>query len=482
MASTPSISPSLRQSRRASLSSISSTTAIDKEALSQALDEIHSAACQTDALTTFNEFTTPPASSTVVNETKGITSDLQGGIAGLYSRLRASVGNTRDTRDASPAEVVPENPGKISLKTSASTKSSPVTTRDQIGDADGGSEGNSESGSRSVPFKGTASTLSDGSFPDQKSTRVSSGTRAPSSVSSSLLLRKNAPSPSDSESIQAPKLKDVPSQSVGSGPANNLGHAYAQGSAAGRMVKPADLKLKKEIEVVQPAPEKAKSPRGLRNPELTNLSEAVLSQVAPTFGDDEERSNFEQTHLFIKTPDANAMEEADVVAKSPAQPRILPEKIDGKVDDKVLKHMPADDNGLPFVRLEKSATQQHLEIPTRTSLAPPLISKNEDVSSPVISRTSSIDTSAKPATSDAKNGPQMPKRQKSLPNSVNSQMLAGYTQAEPQNRSSKTMKVFSQVKNKVLSKEYWMKDENARDCFNCGEPFTTFRRKHHCRE
>ncbi|SCU98012.1 LAFA_0G14862g1_1 [Lachancea sp. 'fantastica'] len=33
----------------------------------------------------------------------------------------------------------------------------------------------------------------------------------------------------------------------------------------------------------------------------------------------------------------------------------------------------------------------------------------------------------------------------------------------------------------VLSKEYWMKDESAKECFSCARPFTTFRRKHHCR-
>lgn len=33
----------------------------------------------------------------------------------------------------------------------------------------------------------------------------------------------------------------------------------------------------------------------------------------------------------------------------------------------------------------------------------------------------------------------------------------------------------------VLSKEYWMKDESARECFTCGKRFNTFRRKHHCR-
>ena len=47
-------------------------------------------------------------------------------------------------------------------------------------------------------------------------------------------------------------------------------------------------------------------------------------------------------------------------------------------------------------------------------------------------------------------------------------------------RSSST--VLSQARSKILNKEYWMRDENARDCFNCGDPFSTFRRKHHCSE
>ncbi|AQZ11038.1 FAB1 (YFR019W) [Zygosaccharomyces parabailii] len=33
----------------------------------------------------------------------------------------------------------------------------------------------------------------------------------------------------------------------------------------------------------------------------------------------------------------------------------------------------------------------------------------------------------------------------------------------------------------VLSKQYWMKDDSAKECFTCGRAFTTFRRRHHCR-
>ncbi|KAJ6256738.1 1-phosphatidylinositol 3-phosphate 5-kinase fab1 [Drechslerella dactyloides] len=34
---------------------------------------------------------------------------------------------------------------------------------------------------------------------------------------------------------------------------------------------------------------------------------------------------------------------------------------------------------------------------------------------------------------------------------------------------------------KGLSRDFWMKDENCKECFICQRPFTTFRRKHHCR-
>ncbi|KAK5135089.1 hypothetical protein LTR08_005614 [Meristemomyces frigidus] len=41
--------------------------------------------------------------------------------------------------------------------------------------------------------------------------------------------------------------------------------------------------------------------------------------------------------------------------------------------------------------------------------------------------------------------------------------------------------VSSHLKRRVISKEFWMRDENAKDCFYCGQSFSTFRRKHHCR-
>lgn len=40
---------------------------------------------------------------------------------------------------------------------------------------------------------------------------------------------------------------------------------------------------------------------------------------------------------------------------------------------------------------------------------------------------------------------------------------------------------FTQMRRKILDREFWMRDENAKACFSCGDAFTTFRRKHHCR-
>lgn len=97
--------PRLRHSRRGSLTSLSSASRLDKDSLAQALDQIHSTACQTETLTTFNEYTSPPPSSSGA-DVKGIASEIQGGLSGLYNRFRASVGNVADAVGITSEDVV----------------------------------------------------------------------------------------------------------------------------------------------------------------------------------------------------------------------------------------------------------------------------------------------------------------------------------------------------------------------------------------
>ncbi|KAK5009592.1 Mitochondrial distribution and morphology protein 12, partial [Cryomyces antarcticus] len=85
-----------RRSRRGSLASLSSRSQVDRATLAQALDQIHSSASQSETLTTFDEFASPPPASTG-SEGKSFAGDLvHGGLSGLYNRIRHSVSGSRE--------------------------------------------------------------------------------------------------------------------------------------------------------------------------------------------------------------------------------------------------------------------------------------------------------------------------------------------------------------------------------------------------
>jgi 1-phosphatidylinositol-3-phosphate 5-kinase len=90
------LSPLGLRSRRNSLASITGSSHVDKEQLAQALDAIHNTASQSETLTTFNEFASPPTASSGV-ESKGLAGELmQNGLSGLYSRFRGAVVGGKD--------------------------------------------------------------------------------------------------------------------------------------------------------------------------------------------------------------------------------------------------------------------------------------------------------------------------------------------------------------------------------------------------
>ncbi|KAG0645567.1 1-phosphatidylinositol 3-phosphate 5-kinase fab1 [Hyphodiscus hymeniophilus] len=126
-------------SRRGSIASLSSTAPFDREQLSQALDKIHSTACQSETLTTFNEFASPPSSSSNT-EQKGLAGDImQNGLSGLYSRFRGAVGVGKEKPnaysnkgDSESIESVPAQghnaPTPTSKSSAAPTREDSVTT------------------------------------------------------------------------------------------------------------------------------------------------------------------------------------------------------------------------------------------------------------------------------------------------------------------------------------------------------------------
>jgi len=62
---------------------------------------------------------------------------------------------------------------------------------------------------------------------------------------------------------------------------------------------------------------------------------------------------------------------------------------------------------------------------------------------------------------------------------LNSALQRRRTGLKPPPSSSQSFS--SHLRRRVLSKDFWMKDDNAKVCFSCGQSFSAFRRKHHCR-
>ncbi|KAK7063831.1 1-phosphatidylinositol-3-phosphate 5-kinase [Favolaschia claudopus] len=48
-------------------------------------------------------------------------------------------------------------------------------------------------------------------------------------------------------------------------------------------------------------------------------------------------------------------------------------------------------------------------------------------------------------------------------------------------RSNSVSRVIRRIRGEGLSRDYWMDDENCKECYDCESIFTTWRRKHHCR-
>ncbi|KIJ28157.1 hypothetical protein M422DRAFT_215436 [Sphaerobolus stellatus SS14] len=48
-------------------------------------------------------------------------------------------------------------------------------------------------------------------------------------------------------------------------------------------------------------------------------------------------------------------------------------------------------------------------------------------------------------------------------------------------RTGSVSKVIRRIRGEGLSRDYWMDDANAKECYDCKSAFTTWRRKHHCR-
>lgn len=515
-ATSSSLIPQILQSRRGSVTSITDHAQIDKETLSQTLDQIHSAACQTRALTTFNEYTTPPPASSHAADTKGIASELHGGISGLYNRLKASVGSVKETgHEDAGGDVGGREPVKIPFL----PKSSPVPTLAEPEEEFGlasvsatGDAGNAkaEVDSQSLPLPKSAPESIEELRQDKKPFRPTIGSAAPSSRSTWTLTRNVPPARSEVVVVSALTSADT---AVGNPPVAHQGstewsrlpsdgtgkHPIPARSVAERSWLPNEVSAKTlsqqgsslernthSMTTDQMPASVEESDSVGRSPAATILGDFNDKPEQPTIIDTariESSSNRSRTEIGRLGATSTIHDDKKIMPKAAnedhARKGVVPRKDVSEPSNNGIS--PSDqERSRPNVSSQgKRGKPQHLELPPRKSLAPPLVSKQDHPSGLPMSRTSSNDTNTDSILSNSRSV---------LPSAYISGSQVGISPPRPTkpvpqnllNRDPQVVHVFSQARNKVLNKEYWMKDENARDCFNCGDPFTTFRRKHHC--
>lgn len=519
--------PQLRHSRRGSLASLSSTSQVDREILSQALDQIHNAACQSETLTTFNEYTSPPSSSTG-GEGKGIASELHGGLSGLYSRIRASVGNVRDivtlTGDDGPLD-------EASLKSSGSALPSPAPSTRQYSDSikhsnptgtisnpnpragkerqisleyTGIDKAVRDSGRYSRPAKlplGTASASSKATLP---SISVPRSPLAPftqvaqltaitptvaevniSAMKERSLIEDTTMQNTHMHSVSSPRLVSYSRQEDHPDEILETHSTAAFGSDPVEGLKMSDL----DGENMEPQASKSTIDRGSMSSKQPNKQPRDPKEIAEPRASLSGRSVIDEAvAVRVAAADGTSKTGISMIQRLPSTTSIPKDthrtSTQTSTRDTHFPGIQTASTGGPALELTTELAQgghhQHLELPSRKQLAGSKITQSPppDLS---LSRASSLESTASVSIDSAMQTATNhlhPVEFEELPtgSTTNSKSAS----ADQYESDPRTMNVFSQIKSKILNKEYWMRDENARDCFYCGDPFSTFRRKHHC--
>ena len=513
-----SILPQLRGSRRGSLASLTNTTQLDKETLSQALDQIHSTASQSEALTTFNEYTSPPPSSSG-SDSKGIASELQGGLSGLYTRLRASVGNVKDIvipgGDDAVGEAISVKSSKGAIQVSAqSSQSVPVpypVPKSVSAEIHRVSVSSSEHQSPvSTKIHDVSQIETNTTTQSSKDSMASTGVSSKSVIVSNTTLKSPPVSLTQASqpTVISPELAQVNISAIKRsgnfdpqlsslsndglvlphGAARSAsGHTPQSGSAMGAAADHSSVSLPK-MQTSEIA--NSSVPDLLTGDSEETKRSAVFARQGPLAGGSEaERSDSkvsQNTVRLLSNEEREDDNEAAIASSSDGEenvnepPRVIATAANEQDD---VFQSSDQQNGVKMAKgTTKMAKYQHIELPLRKVLAPPQVSNTHSPKSS-LSQASSSDVNIDILVDSLPHKHRQSESKRRTNQSDRKSNTANLIASAPfHDHSLKNMKVFSQVKNRVLNKEYWMKDENARDCFYCGDPFSTFRRKHHCRK
>ncbi|KAF7117900.1 hypothetical protein CNMCM5793_007231 [Aspergillus hiratsukae] len=496
--------------RRGSRASVS--TQAERESLNAALDQIHTAAYQSDSLTVFNDFTSPPVPASATEEKN--LSEMQGGLSGLYSRFRTSVGGMRDIVSGagkSSDKVAPDGPA---IKSTTSERSVSKSAADSTGAMVETQQFNpsSSQGSRlQSPTPGSSQNSQE--LPTGKGSKLSSKA---ASVSSKASV---SPSPAlKSPTVPLPKSTSNPATvdptvtelhvSAVKEPAHYSSNTSVNLSSSSLQTTGSASTEREENPHVPSMSSSGFSDRLTHSPALSakvlnlpNDGHAALdpsnkSKLTGQPSDSTKRLERRTSHdLEPSLPAQLQMTkhsiQGDAEGTSSAQERIRSNSAASFNLDRAsvtassgttsVSQLPSNSAGSLHKAQGPSTGATSLSLVDgdpksgASSKAPAKDKAKDRPGMTSLSRFSAYGTSKNHSTEPAAG----PRALTPIDTAVDS--FHGHSQRSRRPPNTGGDGVVSQLRSKLLSKEFWMRDENAKDCFHCGETFSTFRRKHHCR-
>lgn len=503
-----------RKSRRGSRASVNTQT--ERENLTEALDHIHNAASQLDTLTVFNEFTTPPVPSST-SDNKTLVGDLQGGLSGLYSMFRASVGGVRGIVGG---QVKP--PDAPSTET-ASTVVSNSSAKNPASNDGVPSGVNSAVASKSQsPVLGTFPPLQDSPVHHTapKSSKLSSkagsvSSKASNPQSNALKLPMAPLTKVRAAATADPTVTEVNVNAVKDGSHHNRSNSgslsaslLAGPDSAGLDRKDSTLHMSSGQISQDSSTSRSQSPvmlaktqkdsfRDNREAEPARLHslEAPLYDPLPSpykSTGNSPRKNLPEIDTSFTGNGSRGKQVGGEYGAHASRQEGQPGNSNASLADNSPATNPLANSVSKFSADESTIHDGR----TATTLATSFTMTDPEQPSAHSSKTSLRKSNERPSARASQTrlpGFGVSRMPSSEITETGSAFAPSSNSHESQPKDSNKKHTFtprrlsdihdstSGFKSKLLGREFWMRDENAKDCFYCGEPFSTFRRKHHCR-
>ncbi|RDL33595.1 SAICAR synthase-like protein [Venustampulla echinocandica] len=447
------------RSRRGSLASLSGSTPVDKQQLAQALDKIHSTACQSETLTTFNEFAPPPPPS-VNTESKGLAGDImQHGLSGLYSRFRGAVGAVKDKPASAPNKEEYNTADDVSINsqntTTPASKASMGLGRDDSGAT-----------VSPIPLSTSSSRLQS---PTASSFAGHSSESQSQAMKSSKTSFISTPATSKSASSSKPSMASISKPTV----------SPAIASAAA----PVNVNAFKDGD-------NARSTTDIQNTDKTSSGAPTSVYGRPATFVLREMS---QNKLVEDEPPIDESEDSEggVTEGTRTSGASLGGQEPRGSDEIVeMRRVPTDGSKNASIALSSlqatNSSRSNTAVrrgDSERSNRPAMIDRitPSHLPSYQASRASSTDRSTdQPSSVDASRHTSVNHGSLSL-GEVNSSKQHIPRPLSIEGPPEVVNARLEQMRKQVLSKEFWMADEICKECFLCGNAFSAFRRKHHCR-